>query len=143
LSIAFANGAVSNVLAAVGSSGPGQFLGNMVGTENQSARNSIAQTRPLLLNAIKQATGMSAKQMDSNAELKMYLAAATDPKLDIKANMAALDSLDRLYGLGLGPTKPNEAGGQIVKRIASDAEYNALPSGATFVGPDGKQRRKP
>jgi len=29
------------------------------------------------------------------------------------------------------------------KRIATDADYNALPSGATFVGPDGKTRRKP
>lgn len=29
------------------------------------------------------------------------------------------------------------------KRIANDAEYNALPSGAVFIGPDGKQRRKP
>ena len=28
-------------------------------------------------------------------------------------------------------------------RVNSDAEYNALPSGATFVGPDGKTRRKP
>jgi hypothetical protein len=28
-------------------------------------------------------------------------------------------------------------------RITDDAGYNALPSGATFVGPDGKTRRKP
>lgn len=28
-------------------------------------------------------------------------------------------------------------------RVTNDAEYNALPSGTTFVGPDGKQRRKP
>lgn len=28
-------------------------------------------------------------------------------------------------------------------RVTSDAEYNALPSGAVFIGPDGKQRRKP
>jgi hypothetical protein len=28
-------------------------------------------------------------------------------------------------------------------RVNSDAEYNALPSGSTFVGPDGKTRRKP
>jgi len=27
--------------------------------------------------------------------------------------------------------------------ISSDAEYNALPSGTVFIGPDGKQRRKP
>jgi hypothetical protein len=28
-------------------------------------------------------------------------------------------------------------------RINSDADYAALPSGARFVGPDGKTRRKP
>jgi hypothetical protein len=28
-------------------------------------------------------------------------------------------------------------------KIANDSDYNALPSGATFVGPDGKTRRKP
>lgn len=27
--------------------------------------------------------------------------------------------------------------------VTNDAEYNALPSGAVFVGPDGKTRRKP
>lgn len=30
-----------------------------------------------------------------------------------------------------------------IPTIADDAGYNALPSGATFIGPDGKQRRKP
>ena len=29
------------------------------------------------------------------------------------------------------------------KRITSDADYNALPSGATFIAPDGSTRRKP
>jgi hypothetical protein len=36
-----------------------------------------------------------------------------------------------------------EIGGGGVPRIQSDADYAALPSGATFVGPDGKTRRKP
>ncbi len=93
-------GALSNLAASAASSGLGQVLGGAVGTENQSARNTIAQTRPLLMNAIKQATGMSAKQMDSNAELKLWLATATDPKLDLQANMSALKNLDKLYGLG-------------------------------------------
>lgn len=106
-------GWMSNLAAGTASSGVGQAVGNVFGTENQSARNTIAQTRPLLLNAIKQATGMSAKQMDSNAELKMYLAAATDPKLDIKANLAALDNLDKLYGLGLGSGSTNVSTGKI------------------------------
>ena len=93
-------GPIDNVMAGVASSGVGQTVGRMFGTNNQSARNTISQQRPLLLNAIKQATGMSAKQMDSNAELKLYLSAATDPQLDIKANLEALNMLDKLYGLG-------------------------------------------
>lgn len=38
---------------------------------------------------------------------------------------------------------PKAAVGAGPKRVASDADYNALPSGATFIGPDGKTRRKP
>lgn len=114
-------GPVDNIKAGISSSGLGQFVGRAVGTRNQSARNQIAQQRPLLLNAIKQATGMSAKQMDSNAELKLYLSAATDPTLDIRANMAALDKLDELYGLGL--KKPSEnGGGGLPDASAIDAE---------------------
>lgn len=30
-----------------------------------------------------------------------------------------------------------------IAKISSDADYNALPSGAVFTGPDGKRRRKP
>ena len=88
----------SNIPAAIGSSGIGQMTGKLFGTENQSARNTIAQSRPLLLQAIKSATGMSAKQMDSNVELKMYLSAATDPTLDYESNMHALNQLETLYG---------------------------------------------
>jgi hypothetical protein len=90
--------AISNIPAAIGSSGVGQMTGKLLGTENQSARNTIAQSRPLLLQAIKSATGMSAKQMDSNVELKMYLAAATDPTLDYETNIKALNQLENLYG---------------------------------------------
>ena len=40
--------------------------------------------------------------------------------------------VDRIAGQGGGPV-----------RIRNDADYKALPSGALFVGPDGKTRRKP
>ena len=89
-----------NVPAYLSSTGAGQAAGKLFGTQNQSARNTIVQSRPLLLAAIKNATGMSAKQMDSNVELKMYLDAATNPSLDFEANMAALNQLETLYGLG-------------------------------------------
>lgn len=91
---------MANIPGAIGSSGIGQMAGRVFGTENQSARNTIAQSRPLLLQAIKKATGMSAKEMDSNVELKMYLAAATDPTLDYESNMKALQQLETLYGSG-------------------------------------------
>lgn len=101
-------GAIENIGNRVQSSSVGQFVGGAVGTRNQSLRNQIKQSRPLLLQAIRQATGMTGKQMDSNVELQLYLSAATDPELDIAANMEALDNLDRLYGLGLdgGSEKP-------------------------------------
>ena len=92
----------ANVRAGIASSVPGQFAAKLAGTKNQSLRNSIAQARPLLINAIKDATGMTAKQMDSNVELKLYLQAATDPTLDIQTNRRALHMLDKLYGSGEG-----------------------------------------
>ena len=91
----------SNILARAGASGIGQLAGGAVGTENQATRQKIEQTRPLLMNLIKQATGMSAQQMNSNAELSLYLKTATDPTLSYEANMQALDNLDRMFGLGL------------------------------------------
>ena len=111
-------GALGNAQGWLSSSEAGQTVGKMLGTENQSARNTIAQSRPLLLQAIKNATGMSAKQMDSNAELKMYLAAATDPKLDLEANMTALEQLNKLYGAGQGSNQqPANNGGWAIKSV--------------------------
>ena len=108
-------GPLSNLTAGIASTGVGQAAGRMVGTKNQSLRNQIAQSRPLLLQAIKNATGMTAKQMDSNVELKMYLAAATDPTLDVQANLAALDNLSRLFGLGGDNASPSPAAASGVK----------------------------
>lgn len=115
------NGALANMGAWVGSTGLGQTLGGAVGTNNQSARDTIAMTRPLLLQAIMKATGMSSKQMDSNAELKLYLATATDPTKGYQANKEALDRIETLYGGGVKeqpkPPKP-------------DAQAVNIPSGA-------------
>lgn len=105
-------GTLENIVASTGASDIGQFVGGKLGTETQSIRNQIVQARPLLLQAIKEATGMSSKQMDSNAELKLFLSAATDPTKDIQANLAALDNMANLFGSGklhaIGSTnKPN------------------------------------
>ena len=41
------------------------------------------------------------------------------------------------------PGQPVDAPSSKPVKVASDADYNALPSGSTFIGPDGKTRRKP
>lgn len=89
--------ALSNVGAAISSSALGQTVGKALGTKNQSARNDISMGRPALLAAIMKATGMSSKQLDSNAELKLWLATATDPNLDVGANRRALDNIVERY----------------------------------------------
>ena len=58
------------------------------------------QIRPLLLQGIKEATGMSAQQMNSNVELQLYLAAATDPTISLQSNIDALNNLSQLFGTG-------------------------------------------
>jgi hypothetical protein len=112
-------------MAGLASSGLGQATGRLFGTQAQSQRNSIVQTRPLLVQAIKTATGMSAKQMDSNVELKMMLATATDPQLDIESNRRALANLARLYGTGSGAA-PTAAPAIAKPNALSPAEQTEL-----------------
>jgi hypothetical protein len=114
------NRAGTNIMAGLSSSGLGQATGRLLGTEEQSERNKIAQTRPLLMTSIMQAMGLSAKQLDSNAELKLWLSAATDPTLDLESNRAALNNLENmLTGKGKPtsrtPGAPNAPAVGIVK----------------------------
>lgn len=94
------NSAGMNALNYMRNSSAGQMLGKIGGTNEQSIRNEINQAIPNLINAIRSSTGMSAKAMDSNAELKFYLQQATDPTLDIQANKAALARIQSMYGTG-------------------------------------------
>lgn len=117
--------AIKNVGAYLANTGLGQVVGGMAGTTEQSLRDSIAQSRPLLINAIRKATGMGAKAMDSNTELQFYLAAATDPTRGVEANRRALDSLVRLYGLGQENTAASNT--QAAPASANIMDFNQLP----------------
>jgi len=114
---------VGNIGAKLGSTAIGQAVGSAFGTKAQTERESIEQTRPLLLNLIKNATGMSAQQMNSNAEMQLYLNAATNPKLSYEANMDALRQLDRLFGIGT-----------VAKQIEEEKKNPTKPTGATRSG---------
>jgi hypothetical protein len=100
---------LENLKAGASSSEFGQSIANTIGTQSASARNTIAMERPRLLAAIQKATGMSSKQIDSNAELKLWLAAATNPKLDFASNMEALDNIEKSIGsLSIQSNQPQQ-----------------------------------
>lgn len=92
--------AVENLQAWARSSDFGQQIGRTVGTADQSTRNRITNLQPLLIANIREATGLSAKAMDSNRELQFYLNMATNPQQDIYSNLKAIEVLDSQYGLG-------------------------------------------
>jgi hypothetical protein len=89
-----------NISARTGASAAGQFVGSYAGTPEQSFRDTIAQTRPLLLTAIMKATGLSATQLNSNVELQTYLKTATDDKVSIQSNVNAMNNISQMFGLG-------------------------------------------
>lgn len=121
---------LSNVGPAIASSPVGQAVGKMFGTNNQSARNDIAMARPALLAALMKATGMSAKQMDSNAELKLWLSTATDPTLDVESNRRALDNIEKKY---LNPKLPG---------TGATGDFSAPKNTVPDAPPPGAVRRK-
>lgn len=96
------SGAAHNTAEYIANTPLGQLVGKIHGNPLQDYRTVIGGARPLIIDAIKQATGMGAKQLDSNVELDFYLRAASDPTNSYQSNMAILDALDRTYGLGLG-----------------------------------------
>ena len=93
-------GVVPNIGSWAANTPVGQTFGSMGGTRNQKSRDVILQARPLLVRSIMQATGMSARSMDSNAELKLWLSTATDPTKGYEANVEALNNIASKYGSG-------------------------------------------
>ena len=102
--------AISNALSYIASTGTGQLAGRIGGTSNQTQREVIASARNILLTAVKDATGMSAQQLNSNVEFKTWLDSLTDPTKSIEANLAILDNLEKFIaskGKPGTPTKPS------------------------------------
>lgn len=101
-------GGLSNIANYTAATGIGQTLGRAVGTEAQKDRDVISSSRLQLLNAIKQATGMSAQQLNSNVELQTWLKAVTDPSQSIEAVDEILNNIENSYargGMGSDNTK--------------------------------------
>jgi hypothetical protein len=100
-------GGVSNVASWVQGSTAGQLGGRMIGTESQRARTNITNSKLALLNALKQATGKSAQELNSNQELKTNLDALSDVNQGYESAMDTLNNLEDIYIRGVGADKQN------------------------------------
>lgn len=90
-------GTLSNIASSIAASGVGQVAGRIGGTQAQTERDVIASSKLRLVNAIKQATGMSAQQLNSNVELQTMLKSLSDPSQSIEANIRNLDNIEKSY----------------------------------------------
>lgn len=121
----------------IASTGIGQIGGRALGTDEQRLRDLIATQKPALMGAVRQASDMGVKGMDSEKELQFYLNALGDPSMDVRTSLAALEVLNN--NLGLGATRfanPDE-----VQRIRQQAKEwatkaNTAPQPVATSAPD-------
>lgn len=97
-------GAFANVFDYLSTTGAGREVQRALGTSANKSLNEIVNSRKLLATAIKNATGMGQKEMDSNVELQLTLDALTDPTQGYESVISQIDTLEQLYGTGGGNT---------------------------------------
>jgi GH24 family phage-related lysozyme (muramidase) len=86
----------------------GQEVEKARATPAQTKRNEIRSLQRALLNDIKNSTGMSAQEINSNFELKNMLETLSDPTQSIESVKAILADISARYGKG-NITRPEEA----------------------------------
>jgi hypothetical protein len=102
-------GVFENISARARASGVGQYVAGYAGTQEQTIRDNIRNARARLTNAVKEATGMSAQQMNSNVELQLWLSAMTDPTQSYETVTKTLGDLESIVGRSM--RQPGETPG--------------------------------
>ena len=101
-----------NISARIRGSKAGQVVAGALGTEEQSLRNTFNTNKPALINSIRQATGQSARAMDSERELEFYLKQIGEENADAVSTLAALYTIE---------TRFNPGGNSVLSRIKDEA----------------------
>lgn len=112
--------AISNALSYVAGTGVGQIAGRVAGTEEQVERDVISSARNQILNAVKNATGMSAQQLNSNVEFTSWLRSLTDPTVSYEANQRILDNLEKFIASG-GKYSERKQSGSVTRSTSGQA----------------------
>jgi hypothetical protein len=128
--------ATKNIPAYMAGTSMGQEIGKAVGTKTQTQRNEIANLVRTLVTDIKNSTGMSAQELNSNVELQQMLNAVSSPTQSIESVAKILQNLSERYGSGqpiklktvTAPEAKTEAPGEIPQGRAAKAP--ALPPAA-------------
>jgi len=115
-------GAGRNVAASAAASLPGRVLGRTLGFEDQTQRDNIQTAIPMIVASLKDLTGMSAQQMNSNVELQLFLGTVGDPSKSIETVNEALTRFERYVDRVAGA----QGGGGDVSALEAEARRRGL-----------------
>jgi hypothetical protein len=93
-----ARGTRRNIEAWLKTSVPGQELGRAIGSEAQSLRDQVTALQPNIVQAILAQPGVTARSIDTPAELAFFMKSVSNPEADLFTNMVALHTLDMKFG---------------------------------------------
>lgn len=117
----------------------------------QNAQRAFTEAR------LRKESGAAVPQYEYDNDAKTYFAQPGDSKETIEQKRAGRnailagiafesgDALREFYGEeaeGMVERYKAQSKGGLPRRVGTEAEYNALPSGTVYIGPDGKPRRK-
>lgn len=126
--------------------------GSVPGTQGVGLR---AKFDAALDTIIRVRTGAAATPAEMDQQRAAYMPNVTDPPNVVEEKLSRLErdlkAAEQEYSRGTGgPREPSTpaaaappAAAAAPVQIKGDDDYAKLPSGALFIGPDGKQRQKP
>jgi hypothetical protein len=116
-------GPAENIIASIGASLPGRVVGRTIGSREQTERDNIQTAIPMLVASLKDLTGMSAQQMNSNVELQLFLNTVSAPDQSIETVREAFARFGRYVDSVSGS---GAQGGGNVSALEAEARRRGL-----------------
>jgi hypothetical protein len=122
----------------------GEGLGTALNVTQSPAQQQVEQAQRNFINAVlRQESGAAINEGEFNNAKKQYFPQPGDSAEVIEQKRLNREAAIKGFDIAAGPgakqaTPPSTA----PKRISSMDEYNSLPSGATYIDPEGTTRRK-